>query len=104
MSKKLDDLRRRSAQRTGARQPQTAKQMIDIFGNREQGVFLKFTYLTDHLQMTHEQALDHAYKVIGAAVACGAKPDMKVLEAQIDAARAALAMDEKKKSEPRGGH
>ena len=102
---KLDELRRRGAQRQAARGQQNVQQMIDIFGNEKTGeVYLKFTFLTDHMKMTVQQALDHGYKVLGAAAACGAKVDIAKLNATFEGAKQALAMGEKKASGNPSGH
>lgn len=102
---KLSELRRRAAQRQAARGTQDVKQMVDIFGNEQtHEVYLKFTFLTDHLKMTADQAIDHGTKVLGAAVACGAKLDIAKLNASIEGAKQAIAMDQKKAAGNPGGH
>lgn len=59
-------------------------------------LFLRLTFASDHLLFTLDQALAHAYTLVGAAVACGASHDPKALEERIESAKeAVLASGEK---------
>lgn len=88
----LDKLRARHAAKQHPTVHETKSQAVDVYANPATGqVFVKFTSPCDHLLMTLQQALDHGYKVISAAAACGAKPDMKELEAEMERSRKAAA-------------
>lgn len=91
MSKKLDDLRHRTSQRAAAQAqtlPQTTKQTVDIYANEKaRTVMLKLAIAADNVHFTLEQALDHGYKVVAAAAACGAMPDFHKIRALIEEAQ-----------------
>lgn len=95
---KLDELRRRARQSAASKgKPlEQVSQQVNIYGNPgTQRVLLKFTYAANNIEMTVEQAMDHAYKVLSAAIVCGAQFDRNVLEAQLANARLALANQKK---------
>lgn len=93
----LDQLRKRHAAKQHHQAIETKTQAVELHANPNTGqVFLKFSFASDHLLFTLPQAMDHAYKVISAASACGAKFDMKALEDEMARGQAAVTANAKK--------
>lgn len=100
----LDELRRRSAQKNQAKNEGPLQITIvgDIRVTPPVGMLLSRP--ADVIGFSIEQALDHGYKVLAAAIGCGGKFDQKALEREIVIAKVALEADKKAPKGNRGEH